>query len=399
MQTDLGFVIEGQLHTVDGKDLLRLLQRCTAARQNRAPAGQDLGKGTPQEPFRLGSAQAWLYCARARGMFKGGSKYVAVAGRMIEKQEKGFYVSDQGPVWQHKERRWPADPEPQAAVKALGGGDPTYPTLAKLAKDPVGLFPATAAARSKGQLDSHTLAPAWSDVAGTAKAVAAMRAMLKGEALSLSELGRHYARMQTILPVLTVAMFLSEPARNGRAFAINLMLLDLAARGEVFTEHGFNSITLDQMLWHPDGLDDSATGDLLARPLRAPQSKTDRTLGQIHTKGQLHLVGGIMPASPTGGALGTEALAERPARGQTRPGSDYSFDFIHMKELSVLTRWLQRQVPGCRSLSRFRLKRDEQALDYNSIVFPEDGSASPSRLKMREVKTAIERRLASLDAF
>ena len=46
--------------------------------------------------------------------------------------------------------------------------------------------------------------------------------------------------------------------------AAGRMLLDLAARGEVFTEHGFNSITLDQMLWHPDGLDDSATADLLA---------------------------------------------------------------------------------------------------------------------------------------
>ncbi|PND38034.1 hypothetical protein C1O66_11205 [Paucibacter aquatile] len=392
MQTDIGFVIEGQLHTVDGKDLLRLLQRCTAALQNRVPTGQDLGKGTSQEPFRLTSAQAWLYCARAK--FKGGNKYVAVAGRMIEKQDKGFYVSDQGPVWQHKEGYSPAK-----SVKALGGGDPTYPTLAKLAQDPINLFPATAAARSEGRLDSRSLAPAWNDVAGTDKAVAAMRAMLKGTELSRSDLGRHYARMQTILPVLTVAMFLSEPARNGRAFAINLMLLDLAAHGEAFTEHGFNRFTLDQMLWHPDGLDDCATGDLLARPLRAPRSKNDRTFDQIRTKGQLHLVGGIMPASPTGGALSTEAVAERPASGQTLAPRDYRFDFIHMKELSVLTRWLQRQVPGCRSLSRFRLRRNEQALDYNSIVFPEDGKTSPVRQKMREIKTAIERRLASLDAL
>lgn len=397
MQTDLGFRIDGRLHTVNGKDLLRLLQRCTAARQNRAPAGGVPGKGTQQDPYRLSSAQAWLYCSRS--LFKGSTKYVAVAGRMIEKQAKGYYVSDQGPVWQHKERRFAGDPEPLAEVKALGGGDPTYPTLAKLVKDPVSLFPATAAARDSGQLDPVKLAPAWSDAAGTEKAVGAMRAMLKGEALSLRDLGRHYARMQTILPVLTVAMFLSEPARNGRAFAINLMLLDLAQRRLAFDEHGLRSFTLDQILWHPEGLDDSATGDLLARPLQAPKSKTEREMVQIDTKGQVHLVGGIMPASPTGGALGTEARADRPTGGRTRPDGDYSFDFIHMKELSVLTRWLQSCVPGCLSLSRFRLKRDEQALDYNSIVFPEDGKLDGSRTRMRAVKAAIEQRIAGLDAM
>jgi hypothetical protein len=138
-------------------------------------------------------------------------------------------------------------------------------------------------------------------------------------------------------------MFIAEPARNIRAFLINLILLDLA-------EHCH--FTIGEMLWHPQAIDvDSAAAGLpgwngnnaVAGHVIGPGALRT-ALAPVTTLGNLHNVGGIMPASPTGGGAHAKAEALVGKNNGARPA--VVVDFIHRKEISVLLHWLALKFPG-----------------------------------------------------
>ena len=151
-----------------------------------------------------------------------------------------------------------------------------------------------------------------------------------------------------MLPVFTLAIFLAEPARNPRAWPINLMLLDLA-------EAETPGHTWDAILWHPEAINPILCGKVAARVMGpAGREGNKRNLVPITDTGKLHLVGGILPASPTaGGERGKPGLLKDPKplnefdikKGRVLAQltiSKIPFDFIHQKEIDVLLKWLFR---------------------------------------------------------
>jgi hypothetical protein len=196
-----------------------------------------------------------------------------------------------------------------------------------------------------------------------------------------------------MLPVLTGAMFLAEPRRNARAFAINLMLLDFA---EALTPYGSKAdkyFTWDKILWHPEALNvDSAlpnwkvTANIIAvkKPQQGPNE--DGVVGPIQIIGGLHRVGGKMPASPTGGATGKNAI---------NPGS---VNYVQSKEISVLVRWL-----GTRN--RWEMLKDNAALNKGLplVAFNESNLyhnfKGPTKGVMSKIKDMLDQRLRTFDAM
>jgi hypothetical protein len=324
--------VHGVTHYIEARDFLFLVQK----RVNTAPVDAAQGEGTPTSPWRLTTATQWLGCAKS--LPKNTDNYLIAAGRLI-KRGSDQYISDEGPAW----RRGNAE----AATKAFQGEAPTYREAAQNVMDPNKILPQADARRKAAGLAG---AETWADTRKQPMLCRAIRAILKGKQLDLfvgGKVVKDYSRMQTALPVLTVAMFLAEPARNSRAFPINLMLLDLA--------EGRPGYTLDRILWHPHALHVNKREEWLdpkgttpnpfwsgKHPVpglvEGPASKTDRTIVTIARRGDLHLVGGIMPASPTGGGEFGKAVVPVAKYG---PKPKFAPDFIHDKEASVVAKWLE----------------------------------------------------------
>jgi hypothetical protein len=376
----------GPPRLIEGKNLLFLLQRSISARVSTNLSGT----GSQKDPYRLNSAQAWLDCARILTQRHPGDAWVTMGGRMLKKNARA-YISDEGPVWRYITpplgglRFHDPVPEFREEYKAYSGKAPTYQMTAQRIVRPHEVFP-----RSKAE---GVRAPGWNDVRYTPMMVRTIRHLLKHEQIPLLDNGhvsKHYSRLQHSLPVLTAAMFLAEPARNLRAFPINLMLLDLAERGIVLdTSDGHNDcLTFDRILWHPDALDvnsESAESDRSAPPTRSvmgPVSATDRAIRPVTERGKLHLVGGEMPASPTrGGEIGggrkfvlgelpdqSKLPADRQATARDMWLSNklrvQNYDYIFQKEVAVIVRWIAEQRPAS-----FRAVNQSQ-FDNDTVVVP-----------------------------
>jgi hypothetical protein len=396
---------QDRVHLIEGIDLLFLLQRCVnlAARQ---PAS---GQGTQAEPWRPKSASEWLDCAgKAKGV---GEAWLAAGGRML-KMDGRLYFSDQGPAWRYKTGTGMQTPN---EVKAYGGQAPTYRLAAQTVVRPRQVFPEADQRRMDALEDAvdndarHQLfAPkSWKDVSKQPMLVRTIRNLLQGEKLSLMEDGkfnRDYSRLQQSMPVLTAAMFLAEPARNSRAFPINLMLLDLAERG---------MHTLDQILWHPQALfvdmADREKPDWIGnRPVKGtvygpPGNEADqREVTPLQTLGKLHRVGGVMPASPTlGGTIGARSPEIEVNPHNPRPA--FAVDYIHQKEISVLLQWLEMRWPAvwrARHTLGGTEAREAIEITYGQVMFP-DPHAKQQRLRMdlKQLGLTIRHRAETLSAI
>jgi hypothetical protein len=308
-------------------------------------------------------------------------------------------------------------PEFREEHKAYSGKAPTYQMTAQRIVRPHEVFPSSKA--------EGVRAPGWNDVRYTPMVVRTIRHLLKHEQIPLLDNGRvskHYSRLQHSLPVLTAAMFLAEPARNLRAFPINLMLLDLAERGIALdTRDGRNDyLTFDRILWHPDALDvnsESAASDRSApptRPVMGPVSETNRAIGPVTERGKLHLVGGEMPASPTkGGEIGGSrefVLGELPdqskipeaKRDQARQSwlrgrlNVQNYDYIFQKEVAVVVRWIEQQRPATfRAVNQSQFANDTVEVPNWQLFFA--GGNDRETVKLRNVEGMFDMRLMTLN--
>ncbi len=128
-----------------------------------------------------------------------------------------------------------------------------------------------------------------------------------------------------VLACLTAAMFLAEPRRNPRAFAINLMLLDFVAAGVTYGASN-RDFSWENILWR------TAFG----RDARAP-TKTYRFEGG-NAQLEPHQRGGKLPMSNTGASEQSRAtIPPHPVDGATilMPNAEME------KEGSIVVRWLQ----------------------------------------------------------
>ncbi|GHD60410.1 hypothetical protein [Jeongeupia chitinilytica] len=390
MYKSLGRQLHGKEVLIDGIDLLRIVQKYCNRKVDATRAISCVGEGTATEPWRPTSIQQWFELACHVKKNKA-VQYFCVAGRLIRRDiQHDLYFSDVGPAW----KKWDPDADVaaiatanttaelnrHAAAAAFLHGDaerfledanaadahaadlqhridrnkqlafngsvaPTYRVGAQIMRSPENALPQNAAwaAQAKASLGKawQVATPlTWNDAARQPAVIQAIRNMLSGKAIPLS---KDYSRLQTALPVFVCAMFIAEPARNIRAFLINLILLDLAERRD---------FTIGEMFWHPEALNvDSALAktpdwnghNFVAAEVHGPVV-TRTNLDRVTTLGQLHLVGGIMPASPTnGGAKGkVEALVGSQASSKA-PKMDV--DYIHMKEVSVLLQWIALKCP------------------------------------------------------
>ena len=221
--------VNGKTYYIEGMDLLRLLQKRVNDAKTKGTLGS--GDGTRQSPWRLRTPNDGL--RRAVMLPKGVDNYLMVAGRLIFRG-KDQYIEDAGPAWR-------AATPVADAMKAFAGVAPTYWPPREQWSIQAGSCrrPPSGAPAPDPRLPRHGARPASSRCSSR-------RSMLKGEKISLTDNGRcnrNYSRGQTALTVLVAAMFLAEPARNARAFPINLMLLDLVR---------FGVYTLDRVFWHPE---------------------------------------------------------------------------------------------------------------------------------------------------
>jgi len=361
----------GITYYIDGVDLLRLLQKIVNDVKTSVPGVE--GPGTQANPWRITTADKWL--GYALNLPKNTDNYLVVGGRLI-KRGRDQYIGDEGPAWRSTSDVPGLLPE-EPGLPAFGGVEPTYREAAQHVVDPNRVLPTATARRTVAGLAP---VPTWKAASMQPLLAGAIRTFLKGEKLSLFQAGtfnRNYTRLQTALPVMAVAMFLAEPARNARAFPINLMLLDLAQR----RVYGF-----DDIWWHPHALNVDKVQELnpdgTANPnweglqdipggaVKGPPSKEDRNVIDLQKKGQLHLVGGIMPSSPTGGG----ELAKRealPGKASGGKAPAFTADYIHYKEASVLVRWLEELSQGKWAAEQTPpVGGTPQALPYRSVVFP-----------------------------
>jgi hypothetical protein len=395
----------GTTYYIDAHDFLFLVQRHV----NAAPLDEAQGAGTQTSPWRLTTAPQWLGCAKK--LPKSTENYLIAAGRLI-KRGSNQYISDEGPAWRSgHEGALPVTPQGDfegqtipgpttgpapAAMKAFQGKAPTYREAAEQVVDPNRILPEADARRKSADLAG---AETWADVRKQPMLRRAIRSILKGEQLEWRVGGKvvkDYSRMQTALPVLTVAMFLAETARNSRAFPVNLMLLDLA-------EGWPGSFMLDRILWHPDALIVNKKlvewldlHDPLSGEETGPASMKNRTIGPITRRSDLHLVGGIMPASPTGGGVfGKRAV---PVSTHQKPKPKFSRDFIHDKEASVVVKWLEwATFSAWQAVTE--VQEDWFQVPYNSVVFPDHPKKGFERIQgdLMRFDTLIDNRCKHLD--
>jgi hypothetical protein len=278
---------------VEGKHLLGLLQKrmSEAASVRPTATGADadnafvLDRMTPQE---------WLGVVRAQ-QAGGGTYWMKLGGRLLF-IDGHLYVGDRGAV-----------AGTRVAKDAWNDGiPPTYREVARqLARQGIAR-PAESSACAKD-----------------------VRRLLD------SRDGDPRATRANLLPVLTGAMFIAEPRRNEKAFAINLMLLDLVEGMKTYGHEGLKVFTWERVLWHPEALDLDSNlpnpGQLAQKSISKPQqgpAAAAGPVGPVQAVGGLHRVGGKMPASPTGGGTGGNPVTGAP------------LNYIHQKEVSIVVRWL-----------------------------------------------------------
>ncbi len=414
------------LHYIEGLHLLFLLQRLV----NEAPLLPADGDGTLQAPWRFREAAQWMHCAsKLTGV---DDQYLVVGGRLLKK-DKSRYISDQGPAWYSRVEAAtsgnnlngnanaifgpPAAPPPPgmsavprppvspgfwelqstAPNKAFGGNAPKYREVAENIVEPGRNLPEnTENSRAAGLLQLHRPISSWAMATKQPALLRAMRAFLKNESALLlapktSSNVANYSRMQTMLPVLTAAMFLAEPSRNLRAFPVNLMLLDMASRG---------TYTLDQIVWHPydlriPGRQPYFDEEVEAVNIQGPVAAR-RQMAGVRKIEDMHLVGGVMPASPTkGGDLGK--LKPSIPKNKGKLPQFAQFDYIHRKEISVLARWCQTMEPGTWRASG-AIPQGATAVGWGDVVYQPRKNAHFYDELLR-LQSKISSRTRSLDSM
>lgn len=380
---------------IDGLALLALTEGWARTARGVRPRE---GDGTAAKPLNLTSGKQWLWAIKNYKTIAQGSQliYLNLAGRLIG-GKPDCYVSDYGPVWRKGVDPVVQDPanggtgvtseEALAQWKKTQKSlDPSYQTIAQRVHNPALIFntPEMAPKNDMPAPDVRT----WTDVSRSRLLVASIRKMLEHESLQSSTevmaAFRQYSRLQRLLPPLVGAMFLAEPARNIRAWPINMMLLDLVQAGSVFGPIG-ERLNWVNAIWHPLALnisrqtpahsEDPVPGPAVYGP--EDDKGTKRNMILVPRLGRLHLVGGAMPASPTGGGkFGKVEIGASSEKQLATFRKQRKFDYIHQKEIDVLLAWLARVVPNVQPGD------EDPTITYDELV-------TPSNIKNEEVRVGV----------
>jgi hypothetical protein len=164
------------------------------------------------------------------------------------------------------------------------------------------------------------------------------------------------------LPLLCSVMFISEPARNKRAWPLGLIMLDSIGQqySVVTASNPAKYYTWDRVLAHPERIDPGYKGsDPISKPQKGPTGKSmgkygaPTGFGPLALKKDLVKVEGKLPASPSGSASSGSIV-------------DVANDYIQMKETSLVIRWLRRLLTQAHideSSVEFVTWRDKDSLD------------------------------------
>jgi hypothetical protein len=285
--------IEDKWYWIRGSTLLKLVYDVANAFSPKYPV---YGNGSFALPWRLdGSVGTWIGLSKNLPFHS--EKYFIICGRYVKKHSGGYYMSDEGVL-----------PYGESPYGRKAG--PTYP---QYQEHFIERMRSREARRSKHKYDIS-----WSQ-AKAYKLCQVLKAKVDYRHKSGDTLGQ-------ALPVLAATMFLAEPARNPRAFPINLMLLDLIGAPVAYGKTQNKYYTWDKVLWHPE-VASYSSGQVSKRQLGSLSKEGG--IREISKIGQLHWTGGKLPYAMTGS--GVRAVAE-----DIDPGKWYT----QKKELSILIRWL-----------------------------------------------------------
>lgn len=353
-----------------------------------APAGM----GTKDTPYVMNSFVQWSRARNSARWMRDEDKYYLVGGRLIHKWKgknqgghgDGLYMADDvlsGKVGAGRNTIW--HDEMGASYRAIAKHLLTHMTGS----------------------DKHSFATdggvAWSQAK-----MAKLRKILVDGGYRLDHKGE--GTTEAALPMLAAVMFISEPARNARAFPIGLMMLDMI--GEQYSASETDKFyTWDRVLAHPERLDPNYKGHLSpAKPQKGPlQDDYGKVIpGSVTTltkKSQLVTVEGKLPASPAGSASSSRFL-------------DLTNDYIQMKEASILCRWLagrlKKKKRGRTYYGFFPLRPEEDTSGRMSIEWSDEdklkkvvGPTGVARAKqirlglIQEIKELISARCKTMAAM
>lgn len=354
---------------IDGMSLLALCQKIQLQISNLPEMnGRLIGEGTPSNPYIMSKPMDWIANLNNLENHKNEKLYYKLSGRLIAKDSR-LYISDVGPSYLKQgtnrasaQYLFPRQKSESEAPESIDGKKYKYAGMTerqsawvrgnslqnmsyrKYAKR---IYRPELIHRSDKQLkaqlayqsEHEKVKNSLTGLNNSRLIIATIRNILSGNSVSTGQgFHRHYSRFQQLLPSLTATMFFAEPARNKRAWPINLMLLDLA---EISKDYSF-----ENLLWHPLAVDKQGKNEIPEGiTIYGPEIKNDgkkksakqaRKIIEIKESSDLHHVGGLLPSSPTnGGTIGKPSLIKE----------DYSYqkiqyDYIHQKEINVLFDWL-----------------------------------------------------------
>jgi hypothetical protein len=355
---------------IDGMSLLALCQKIQLQISNLPEMnGRLIGEGTPSNPYIMSKPMDWIANLNSLQNHINKKLYYKLSGRLISK-DQNMYISDVGPSYLQKStnldsaqatlpHRFEEEVAPQfigakknkfagmsdrqiSWVRSNSLQNMSYRKYAKRIYRPELIHRTDKQLRAQlaYQKEHEKVNSSLIGLDNSRLITATIRNILSGNLVStIQGFHRHYARFQQLLPSLTATMFFAEPARNQRAWPINLMLLDLA---ETSQDYSF-----EKLLWHPLAVDKHGKNEIPEGvTIYGPEIKNDekkkvpkqaRKIIEIKESSDLHHVGGLLPSSPTnGGFIGKPSLIQK----QKFSYINIQYDYIHQKEINVLFDWL-----------------------------------------------------------
>jgi hypothetical protein len=319
--------------SVDAVEVLSMMQQAWPG--ITAPAGG----GTMRNPWVCTTPAQWFGAAKELAKKNrastAGKVWVKAGGRLLGIAVNNFYVSDYGVV--------PAVAPIVATDPAVKHEDPTYPKILEL----IG-------SESAGGIRN-------------AEVAVAIRNILGGQAWAGA----------TILPCLTVVLFIAEVARNHTAFHTNLMLLDLVQKSVKLSDEGAPAVTYQwaNVLWQTGQIDANVTLILNALKERFQSlykaSKAKAELKMTTKKaspldetaqftasfegGEKSLSGGISPMAHTGSVRGSAFDLTGVGTHRFVKGGSTS-DVPSFSQKSQFTQWQKEVDEGIADLEKEELR-------------------------------------------
>lgn len=326
------------------------------------------GSGTLDDPYRLGGFSSYVGAWREAGSRSDHHLYFSVAGRTIRKFARddqkdgfadGFYMADvgfsgtdptKGTIWNRKNGasyrefgKFIHEGNKVAGLEGVVWSQRIASTLRTVLKGKTGAH----AGKEAKTLASVGTGSRWEVDLNRDDAGRAAPRKISGVTVARS------TDTVAALPLLSAVMFISEPARNPRAWLMGLMLLDLmgveyapptlhspATKNSPAKHRHGKHFTFRRAFVHPSRLDDPEWQTETNTPNdQAPPGWVSKQVRRDRGKSNLNKM--AKPGSPA-----VEGLYPPSPKwsGRTNKSTvDVANDYIQAKEVSLLCRWLEHE--------------------------------------------------------